>query len=89
MSLTITDLEKCFNVALTCDYAYVAVVVRMEGFSDNEVIINSHENISSKLSYYKSTYDENLNHKFSKGISIVSFTYGDTFEDIRINLEIE
>lgn len=86
MYLTIKNLENCFKVASQTHQQYVAVVVRMEGFPSDEVIINDYNNFDAKLEYYKSAYDEKLNHKFSKGISIIGFTYGDSFEDIEKDL---
>lgn len=86
MALTIKDLEFCFTEALALACGYVAVVIKMEGFPSNEIIINDRNNFDSKLDYYKTAYNEDLTHKFSKGISIVGFTYGDSFEDIQYNL---
>lgn len=85
MSLTIDNLEKCFNKAKDFDFL-VGVLIEMEGFQKPEVIINLPENIESKLEYYKNTYDENLNHKYAKGIKIVGFTYGVHFHDIEYDL---
>lgn len=86
MNLTIKNLESCFKVASQSQQKYVAVVVRMEGFPSDEIIINNCDNFDAKLKYYKSAYDEKLNHKFSKGISIVGFTYGDSFKEIESDL---
>lgn len=86
MDLTFKNLKNCFNNAIDNNAEYVGVLIEMEGFDDAEVIINSRVNIADKLAYYKKTYDEELNHKFSKGIRIVGFTYGDSFEDIQNDL---
>ena len=48
----------------------------MNGFPESEIIVNPIINADSKLAYYKNTYDEELNHKFSKGIRIAGFTFG-------------
>lgn len=86
MDLTFKNLKNCFNNAIDSNANYVGVLIEMEGFESAEVIINSHENIADKLAYYGKTYDDNLNHEFAKGIRIVGFTYGDSFEDIQNDL---
>lgn len=86
MSLTMTNLENNFNAAKQVGAKFVGILVRMEGFPKDEVIINEHPNFDSKLAYYQKTYDENLQHRFAKGISIVAFTYGETFDDIEKDL---
>ena len=84
--LTMEYLENCFKRALELKQKFVAVVIRMEGFPEDEIIINKSDNIKSKFEYYMKTYDGNLNHKFAKGISIVGFTFGDSFEQIENDL---
>jgi hypothetical protein len=84
--ITIHDLEKCFYYAINKNYSYVGVLIEMEGFDSPEIIINSSENFVTKLAYYKSTYDENLNHRHAKGIKIVDCTYGDYFDEIELDL---
>lgn len=85
-ALGMDNLEICFNSAKAVGAKYVGVLIEMEGFSKSEVIINPTINFDSKLSYYKSAYDESLNHKFAKGIKIIGFTYGDTFAEIENDL---
>ena len=86
MSLTMDNLIQNFNCAKKHDSPYVAVLIAMEGFPKAEIIINQAENIDTKLEYYQKTYDENLNHKFAKGIKIVGMTHGDSFDDIEFDL---
>lgn len=74
-------LEKVFKEA-EYDGDIVAVVIHMEGFPTAEVIINSPHNISSKLAYYKKTYSDDLEHKFSGGIKIINAMRGKNFADI-------
>jgi hypothetical protein len=69
---TLTRLENMFLAAAKNNIKYVGVLIHMDGFPCDEIIINENANIIPKLKYYKNTYDENLNHKFSKGIRIVS-----------------
>ena len=79
-------LEHCFNKAVEDGVLYVAVVIQMDGFSNNEVIINPLDNAESKLEYYKNTYNDDLEHKFSNGIRIVGCTYGKDFKEIEDQL---
>lgn len=68
---------------------YVAVLIEMDGFEKPEIIINERENFDSKLEYYLKTYDDDLNHKFAKGIRIIGYTRGKDFDDIQYNLSRE
>ncbi|MEC0241973.1 hypothetical protein P4H66_19405 [Paenibacillus dokdonensis] len=86
MGVTMNNLEFCFNQAVVSGASYVGVLIEMEGFPQPEVIINKAENINSKLAYYKKTYDEDLNHRFAKGIKIIGCSYGDGFNDIQEDL---
>jgi hypothetical protein len=88
LKLQMQHLEDCFNKAKESEERFVAVAIKMEGFNDVEFIINPIENADAKLEYYKKTYDNELNHKFSKGIRIVGVTYGNTFEEIALNFYI-
>lgn len=75
MSLTFTALRESFERDLKSapeDTAYV-ILVQMEGFPENEKIVNPKANIKAKLEYWSKTYDENLNHRFSPGIKIVGY----------------
>lgn len=51
-----------------------------------EYIINANENFKDKLAYYDKTYDNNLNHRFAKGMRICGCTYGETFKEIEDDL---
>ena len=82
-----THLENCFTEAENLGESFVGVKIHMEGFPKPEVIINKNENIETKLSYYKKTYDEDLNHKFAPGIKIIGFTYGSDYGDIQEDLD--
>lgn len=79
---TMQELIEIFKDAKEFKVNYVAVKVEMDGFEKPEVIINEKENIDSKLEYYKKAYNEDLTHKYSPGVRIVYYTYGNTYEDI-------
>lgn len=86
-NLTISNLENCFRSAIDSGYNYVAVKIRIEGFQNDEIVINPLANAESKLAYYKHAYNENLTHKLGgTNIQIVGFTFGDSFEDIQEDL---
>lgn len=53
----------------------IQLFIEMPGFDAPELIVNPPENIEKKMEYYKATYDDNCNHKFAKGVSIVDFIY--------------
>jgi len=84
--LAMVRLTGVFNEAKGLGMSFIAVKIRMDGFPEDEVIINGHANIETKLDYYKKTYDENLKHRFAPGISIVDYTYGDSYDDIQDDL---
>lgn len=84
--ITMEYLENCFKRALQLNMKYVAIALEMKGFEGREVIVNPTENFMTKLEYYKSTYDDKLNHKFAKGIKIVGFTFGNSFGSIEDDL---
>jgi wobble nucleotide-excising tRNase len=85
-SFTMENLEICFKNAKGLNQKFVAVKIEMEGFPEAEIIVNPIDNADSKLAYYKNTYDEELNHKFAKGIKIVGFTFGDDMGEIEEDL---
>lgn len=80
--LTIEYLTDTFDRAKELDYRFVGVLIERDGFDKPEVIINHAENFDSKLAYYEKNYNENLNHKFAKGIRISAFTFGNSFSEI-------
>lgn len=82
-------LVSVFEYAINYDYNYVAVVVRMDGYPENEIIINPNENFKKKLEYYQNTYDENLNHKHSQGIRIVDATAGEDLDEIETDFSFK
>lgn len=84
--MTKTELGFVFNKAVKLGFKYVAVKVRMDGFLEDEVIINGIENALGKLEWYNDKYDDELNHKFSKGVKIVDATYGNTYDSIEWDL---
>lgn len=88
--MKMTQLEQYFQAAKASRYKYVAVKVHMDGFPQDEIIINPIENFESKLEYYKKTYDENCVHKFSPNISIVDVDYEDVVDALKffVNDEI-
>lgn len=77
MQLTLNkmdDLEEVISLAINGETS-VGLFIEMPGFPKPELITNPCENLSKKLEYYKATYDDNLEHKYAKGIKIVGYTY--------------
>jgi len=87
--LTMENLEVCFNSAKEQGYPYVGVKIKMEGFEEAEVIINPITNFDKKLEYYKNAYNDDLTLKSFNGIKIIGFSYGDTYDEIEIDLVLE
>lgn len=86
MSLTLGNLNNCFNAAYNEEANYVAVVVSIKGQDSFETIINSSSSFPSKQKYYNEAYNEDLTHKHADGIRIVGFTYGDSYAAIEYDL---
>jgi len=83
--LTLEGLQNSFKSEWACISNLVGVLIELPNGSV-ETIINHCENFSEKIRYYSLVYDENLNHKFSDGIKIVGWAFGDTFDDIEKEL---
>ena len=77
------DLRDAFNIALMEEYPYIAVEIHIDGFAENEIIINKQGNVADKLKYYESAYGEDLIHKHSAGVSIVDFDYADFVDELK------
>ncbi|AAK79179.1 hypothetical protein BJV85_002791 [Clostridium acetobutylicum] len=77
------ELDKCFIKAKNQAYSYVAVVIKIEGFPVPEIIVNYQENFDKKQEYYDKTYDDNLNHKFAKGIKIVAISVANDLSEFK------
>jgi hypothetical protein len=84
--MDISNLENCFKEASQQSRKYIGVKIQMQGFPKAEIIINENENFNEKFAYYKKAYNEDLVLKTFNGIKIVGFTYGDSFEDIEMDL---
>lgn len=70
---TMESLEIAMEFAIR-DGKSIGLYIEMPGFEYPELIINPWENLPKKLEYYKATYDDNLEHKYSKGIKIIEYT---------------
>lgn len=86
MGLTMKDLEDCFESADFEVAPFIGVKIQMEGLSKPEIIINPRRNFSSKLSYYKKSYNEDLTLKVFNGIRIIGFSFGYDYAEIQDNL---
>ena len=76
-------LEDSFRKGMTESYTYFAVKIHMEGFPEDEIIINPLENAEKKLEYYLNAYDEDLVHLFAAGIQIVDVDYADYVDELK------
>ena len=69
-----SELEFVVKTAIKTKQS-LGVIIEMPGFESPEMIINPVENLEKKLEYYKSAYDDNLEHKNAKGIKIIGYTF--------------
>lgn len=85
-NLTLSKLEGIFDNAVYVDANYIAVAIEFDEADDVEIIINPIENVEYKLKYCKESYNEDLTHKYAKGVRILAVAFGDTFEEIEQDL---
>lgn len=86
--MTMEALMRSFKSDWSKNSKYVGISVIIEGATKPEVIINSKDNFESKRAYYEKAYDENLKLKFNPAISIVRYTFGNSYEEIQANLGV-
>lgn len=63
-------LECCKEIFIDGHGIYVKVEI--PGNIHPEKISNDYEDLGNKIEYYDKTYDENMEHKFAKGVKIIS-----------------
>ena len=68
------DLEMIIDVAIE-ENNPLSLFIEMPGFEQPELITNPVINLRKKLEYYQNTYDDNLEHKYAKGIKIIGYTF--------------
>lgn len=81
---TIGWLETFFN----SDIDFVGIKLTIPNAPGYEVIINPRENFKEKLAYYKKTYDENGVHKHVPEIKIISWSCGNTFQQVQDGFDL-
>ena len=87
MVLTMKELEKAFADAKTGEFKYIAVQVHIDGFPEDEIIINKTANFDSKLKYYQASYDSNCEHMTGAPVSIVDVDYEDYVDALKFFVE--
>ena len=83
------QLKALFIEAKGTGQKYIGVMIRTEGSSEPEVIINPKENFNVKFDYYMAAYDDDLiliAAKGKKDIRITAAGQGNRFEDIECQL---
>lgn len=75
-------LTETFERAIRENHEVVGVRIEMDGFPEDEIIINPIVNAEDKLKYYQDTYDGSLHHKYADAIRIVGWASGDVKEAI-------
>lgn len=66
------ELEKIIKIAIEAKVP-LSLFISMPGFPEPEIITNPTANLEKKLEYYKSTYNNNLEHKHAKGVKIIGW----------------
>ena len=82
-ALTKDNLINTLIQAKNQEAKYFAVQLKLPGCEKLETIINPICNIDCKLGYYEDAYDDNLYLKANKDIQIITFTYGDTWGEVK------
>lgn len=80
------NMREVFLQAHINEIPFVGIRVQMDGFPEDELIVNGYENIKPKMDYYEKTYGEDLQHKFSPTIRIVGFASGQSPDEVRNTL---
>ena len=75
MEMKMKDLEFAVEMAIK-ESKSLSLLITLPGLDSPEMITNPVENLEKKLEYYKSTYDDNLEHRHAKGIKIVGYSMG-------------
>ena len=76
------DLINIFEEAIEKEAYCIVVQLRIEGYKEDEYIINFYENFEKKLNYYKNTYNDDLEHKFDTKVKIVDISYHFNLNDM-------
>lgn len=85
--LTLKNVEIAVSRAVEVDSKYFGVIIKNEIINQEELIINTVENMmDGKLDYYKNAYNNNLTLKSQPKIRIAGFTYGKTINEIGVLL---
>jgi hypothetical protein len=84
MEATMKNLIICFEYAKShiTEADYIALLIEMPEFEKPELIVDPKENYDKKLEYLQDAYDENLNHKHSKGVRIIAFASGNEIDEL-------
>lgn len=80
--LNLIKLEEFITNAYNDGTSYIAIEVKMPGFSRSEIIINESPNFMKKLEYYKKAYNNDLTLKNCPDIKIISVSAADTFQEL-------
>lgn len=72
---SMNELETVVEKAIE-EKETLGILIEMPDFIEPELITNPTINLKKKLEYWKSVYDENLEHKHAKGIKIIACEFG-------------
>jgi hypothetical protein len=66
------ELEDIINKAIDGEIS-LSLFIKLPDLVEPEVITNPPTNLKQKLKYYKETYNDNLEHKYAKGVKILGW----------------
>lgn len=84
--MNLQQLELVLVEAIYKSAKYIAVEIKTNDTTDNEIIINRNNAILEKLLYYKKSYNNDLTLKSNNDIKIVNAVYTNTLSEIEDKL---
>jgi hypothetical protein len=79
--ITQTLLVAAAKNAAAVGMKYMGVLTTLPNTPKPELLIDPSENFEAKLEYIASTYDDNLSHKYSKGVTILEVKFANSLSD--------
>lgn len=79
---TMIDLLDCLQEAMANSATYIGVLIEIPNLPDNELIVNTLNNINEKMDYYMKNYNDDLTLKYARHIRIVDFAWGHSLDDV-------
>lgn len=69
--MTKEEFNIAIDTAIAADCNYIVTFIQLPDLIAPEAIVNPRANFELKHKYLLETYDENMNHKFASGVSMI------------------